>query len=196
MSGNDRHPPKDGDPRQRKTRDAILSAFGGLIHGRKQRYAQIRVDDIVGGADVGRSTFYEHYKSKDDMLLASMTDMLDVLAGAVTDQPDMPHLEKLLAHFVDMRPFAREVLWGPTSQHTAPRVSRELALRVEGHLRRRCADLGGTPLIPLQLMAAQIADGQLALVRAWLSSESSATPADVAAAMCRSARGSTQALLP
>ncbi len=195
MSGNHKNEPHDGDRRQRRTRDAIFSAFRGLIVGHRRRYAEVRVDDIVAGAAIGRSTFYEHYKSKDDMLLASMTDMLDVLAGAVTDQPDMPHLEELLAHFVDVRPFAREVLWGPTSQHTAPRVTRELARRVEAHLRQRGATRSCSPIIPLELMAAQIAEAQLALVRAWLSGDSKAEPASVAEAMCRSARSTALALL-
>src|SRR6478752_3704952 len=56
MSGNDRADANDVDRRVRRTRDAILTAFGALIHGRTRRYAEIRVADIVGGADVGRST--------------------------------------------------------------------------------------------------------------------------------------------
>jgi AcrR family transcriptional regulator len=199
MSGNphDLHRAlQEGDRRQRRTREALLSAFGGLILGRRHRYAKIKVDDIVSSADVGRSTFYEHYKSKDDVLIASMAGMLDVLAGAVTETPDEQHIECVLAHFVEMRSFAREVLWDQGAQHVGPRIARDLARRVEVHLRERLAARGGAPVITLDLLAMQIAESQLALVRAWLFGRSEATPQSIASAMCSGAQAMARAHLP
>jgi len=57
------------DRRQRRTRQALRDALLGLL--RERRYEAISVQDIVERADVARSTFYEHYLDKDDLLLGS-----------------------------------------------------------------------------------------------------------------------------
>ena len=54
------------DRRQRKTRDAIFSAFMTLLS--KKDFGQITVGEIIEIADVGRATFYSHFESKDFLL--------------------------------------------------------------------------------------------------------------------------------
>ncbi|MEZ4708459.1 MAG: TetR/AcrR family transcriptional regulator [Caldilineaceae bacterium] len=55
------------DRRIQKTRRALQDALLGLIVER--RYDKITVQDILDRADIGRSTFYAHYRDKDDLLL-------------------------------------------------------------------------------------------------------------------------------
>ena len=54
------------DRRQRKTREAIFSAFIELLS--KKDFAQITVEEIINQADIGRATFYSHFESKDFLL--------------------------------------------------------------------------------------------------------------------------------
>ncbi|MBR5572442.1 MAG: TetR/AcrR family transcriptional regulator [Oscillospiraceae bacterium] len=61
------------DRRQRKTRTAIFHAFTELLS--KKDFHKITVEEIIMGADVGRSTFYAHFETKDDLLKAFCSDL-------------------------------------------------------------------------------------------------------------------------
>lgn len=61
------------DRRILRTRQAVLDAFGRLIV--KRDYEKISVQDIIDEADVGRSTFYAHFETKDDVLRIKCGDL-------------------------------------------------------------------------------------------------------------------------
>lgn len=63
------------DRRQQKTRKAIFRAFRTLLE--KKRYDHITVQDIINEADVGRSTFYAHFETKDLLLDAMCAEIFD-----------------------------------------------------------------------------------------------------------------------
>lgn len=54
------------DRRQRKTREAIFSAFAELLAAKE--FGRITVAEIIERADVGRATFYAHFETKDYLL--------------------------------------------------------------------------------------------------------------------------------
>lgn len=61
------------DKRQEKTVSAIKRAFYTLI--KENSYAQITVKDIAVTAKVGRSTFYEHFQTKQELLYRVCDDI-------------------------------------------------------------------------------------------------------------------------
>ncbi len=61
------------DRRQQKTRKAVFAAFEELVS--EKRYEQITVQDIIDKADIGRTTFYAHFETKDSVLDAICVDL-------------------------------------------------------------------------------------------------------------------------
>lgn len=180
---------REGDRRVRKTRKALVQAFNDLVQVRS--YGEIRVGDIAEDADVGRSTFYQHYAGKEDILVESMGFMLEYFASATSKDADVDGVERTLGHFWENRQLARDLLFGQASAHVLPRITREVAKRIEARLEAR----GGTPCLPRRLIAIQIAEAQFALIRAWLAGAAPATPRELAEALTRSSRASVEALL-
>lgn len=158
------------DRRAARTIRAILQAYVGLVLERS--YASISVADIAARADIGRSTLYDHFRSKDDVLLASMGWMFAILADAAgMDAPD-ERLERLVAHFWANRRLARAVL-APSME---PKLRRSLADALEPRLDLRDP-------AERRLAAVRIAAGQLAMLGAWTRGELTADAAQMCQAL-------------
>lgn len=74
------------DRRQKKTKDAIFKAFTTLLS--KKNYNQISVQEIIDIADIGRTTFYAHFETKEYLL----KDLCEELFGHIIDTAmGLPH---------------------------------------------------------------------------------------------------------
>ncbi|HKP16154.1 MAG TPA: TetR/AcrR family transcriptional regulator [Gemmatimonadaceae bacterium] len=62
------------DRRVQKTRALLHGALTSLVH--EKPYDDIVVKEILGRANVGRSTFYDHYRDKDELLERGIRKML------------------------------------------------------------------------------------------------------------------------
>jgi AcrR family transcriptional regulator len=105
------------DRRVRRTRELLRNAFLSLLA--EKGYDRMTVQDILDRADVGRSTFYAHYRDKEDLLLAGFEDIRTALAterNASDGQPgaDVELLQPVLAVFRHVE--RHRQFWGPLSR--------------------------------------------------------------------------------
>jgi AcrR family transcriptional regulator len=171
------------DRRAMRTRAALIEAFNQLAVSHRKN---IRVADIVALANVGRSTFYEHYRSAEDIHLQAMQRPFALLADAAAGMGDEARMTGQLNHFWENRQLGRSSLMGRMHE----KATRLLASMIEERLRDEEDKLA----IPLRLAALQLAEAALAPIRGWVTAEAYCTPEALAVSLCRSGRAMRAAL--
>lgn len=73
------------DRRVLRTQRALVQSLVELVL--EKSYRRITIQDLLDRADVGRSTFYAHYRGKDDLLLRSFEHMLEQMLQALERSP-------------------------------------------------------------------------------------------------------------
>ena len=96
----------------------------------KRRYDSIRTAHLIAEADIGRSTFYEHFRSKDDVLVAVIDPIFVPLADAAAGRRNMLRLRMMLDHVWEQRALGR-VIFDPAR---LPKLQRKLAAMIEERL--------------------------------------------------------------
>lgn len=171
--------PQSIDPRRRRTRETLHSSF--ILLALDRRYHEIRIDDILRMSGVSRSTFYEHFTSKDALLVSSMDGPLSLLSGMPVGESSTMQITALLEHFWENRAIARSIFQG-----TSLRVIRNaLVTSIEARLKRH--DRGKLRL-PRRLASHALADGMFSPIVAWLIGEVPCSPIDLADALITSSK--------
>ena len=75
------------DRRIQKTRTSIYSAFSELLE--KKSYSKITIQDIIDKANIGRSTFYSHFETKDELINQLCADLFEHITYTIeNDKPN------------------------------------------------------------------------------------------------------------
>ncbi|MDU4226133.1 MAG: TetR/AcrR family transcriptional regulator, partial [Streptococcus sp.] len=73
------------DRRQKRTRKAIFIAFNDLLSNKA--YDKITVQEIISAADIGRTTFYAHFDTKEALLEALCEDLFLHIKDSINHLP-------------------------------------------------------------------------------------------------------------
>lgn len=164
-----------------------MLAFSRLVFA--DGFENVSVTRIVAAANVARSTFYEHFSGKEDVLRASMAQFLTVFAKCVVSDAEPAELRRVLDHMWGNRRLTDAVFSG------APRtiLARALGEMIEANLR----DINQFEPLALsyRLAAIHLSEAQLALVENWLRGRAFCETAELARALHKSSRASAAALL-
>lgn len=177
------------DRRTQRTRAAVLTAFRDLVF-EQRRYDQIKISDIIQRANVGRSTFYDHYRNKDEVLAESIQRPFATLAATVDREFDIARLRAVLEHFWQNRINARSVFSGAARRPVARILVRMISVRLAARHGR--AEGAATPTARIAAIA--LADSQLAPIAAWILGELSCSSTELAVVLLGIAQATTAML--
>ena len=172
MSINERNP---DDRRVVRTRQAIIEAVTRLIFSKG--ITSVSMASVADAANVGRSTLYEHFKNKDELLAASIAPLFDALAHGCVAIDDDPEMLSLVTHFWGGRTFAPFMLQGRTGQV----IGKIMIESFERALVKRPASTKRLPATQCRLAAIYMARGTIGILLDWLTGRVTGSPTEIAA---------------
>ena len=105
MSGNAIAQNGKMDLRIRRTRDRLGEAIMQLLQ--EKEFETITVQDVLDRAHVGRSTFYTHFRDRDDLFLSEVDEFYQHMAMGLSGKPGERVLpvREMFAHMAEVREF-------------------------------------------------------------------------------------------
>lgn len=169
-------PPKR-DRRIERTHQLLSKALMDLIIERG--YDSITIQDITDRANVSRTTFYLHFKDKDELLFTSMEAIYDgLLSGHEGWQPteiDFSDVENLdcnaadWEHVADYADFYRVMLSDKGSIRFLWEVLSYLTAMTESALKKKSGE--HEPKLPLGLISAFLSGAQIGVTKWWVEND-------------------------
>jgi len=167
------------DRRVQKTRRLLLDAFGSLLL--EKRYDAIVVREILDRANVGRSTFYTHFRDKDELLVSAIRDLLRTAA------PSSPSLERRSERVIE---FSRPIFEHIARHLRAGKGRMGLRSRAVVHERLRQVlaerlmdelETGarGAARLPRELLVQHVTTSFVTVLNWWVESGKKLSPAEI-----------------
>jgi AcrR family transcriptional regulator len=163
-------PKKATDRRVERTRRTLQKALIALIL--EKRFDAITVQDVLDRADVGRSTFYAHFRSKEDLFRSDFENLLRfVRAGVAANGSRGDRILPIRELFGHVREFRKLYRAMASSAMRAPlyRLSvAHIAAGVEEALEARRVPRHRPP-IPLPILSNHIAVALISMLDGWVA---------------------------
>lgn len=139
-------------------------------------FDDITVQNILDRADVGRSTFYDHYTDKEDLLLSEIARVIQQFAAEADQQHNelLPSLA-LFRHVQEERRLMQAFVWGRGAEMHTRNFQEKVNQIVEQNLRSMAKETD-TYLVPLPVVANFVASTFLMLLRWWFDESMRHTP--------------------
>ena len=187
------------DRRTARTRGMLQHALNSLIL--KKGYEAITIKDICATANVGRSTFYAHYTSKDDLKRSGLEPLRRLLvdrqtealaaAGDIRDRSFGFSLA-MFEHARDHRDYYRALVGNRGGTVSLGTIRRILSDLVRDEL-AETADKNSPHAIPRELVVQFVVGAYMAVLTSWLDGGAKLPPQRIDAMFRRLA---TEGILP
>jgi AcrR family transcriptional regulator len=170
---------KKADRRTKRTHKTLRQALLELIL--EKHYDSITVQDIIDRADVGRSTFYVHYRDKEDLLFSDWKSFLDFFVSnlnwADLSEGDFVPVRQLFYHLKDFHPFYRALVKSQKIERLYKTGCIYLAEGIQKELTER---FGQSSLkVPLPILASCLSTGIFGQLRWWLDNNMPYSPEEM-----------------
>jgi AcrR family transcriptional regulator len=176
----------NADRRVRRTQILLHRALISLVL--EKNYDSITIQEILDRADIGRSTFYAHFKSKDELLISGIHELHDTLDAAIqSERPRAKPQEAVISFSLAMFQHAseyREVYHILLNTQGWSIVRQRLEEMFDQIIRRECkteiqrlkkADSD----VPVDLFVHYLTAGFFSILTWWLGRRSRLTPLQI-----------------
>ena len=164
------------DRRVQRTRKLLRDAILSLIL--EEGYDAISIQDITGKANLGRATFYLHYKDKDELL----ADLMDKLIVEFVNQvpqisegewwmDDTKVITKLLDFAADHYDLYRILLIGKGGIPASRQLQRSIAEQTLSSIQHEIEETDIKPVAPTTFIANHFAGSLLSTIYWWLEND-------------------------
>jgi len=170
------------DRRVQRTRELLRTAMMELVGERG--YDSVTVQDITERANVGRTTFYLHFRSKADLFLSShMLPLRPFQYGPFSKEEllanDPPLVLTLVFRYtIEYRSMFREVNLSPDGNSILRAIKEVAAQTWEESLRAAFDEKLST--VPFRVLAAYLAGAQFTLMMWWMDNTATYPPDEMA----------------
>ena len=189
------------DRRILRTKQALREALFQLLQ--QKEYDEITVEEITDLANIGRATFYLHYKDKEDLLLEEISNRVDSRAKMIYDLSQakwLPPFENrdelrialeekgvfgpiryLFQHIYDNSEFYSILLKNSNSGKISERIRTIIIEGVSNFLNNMIANdkLELTKDIPIDVIAAYFSGALLSSISMWMDQGMKYTPQEM-----------------
>jgi len=164
------------DRRVQRTRKLLRESLMALIL--EEGYDAISIQDITDKANLGRATFYLHFKDKDELLLdvmdQFMADFLEQVPQFSQSQwrlEDTKAIAKLFDFAADHYDLYRILNIGSGGITASRQLHQTIAENIKTCIQQEIEEQGADPVIPVDFIANQFAGSLLATIYWWLDSD-------------------------
>jgi len=162
-----------GDRRVRRTRRLLHEALRSLIL--EKGYDHVTVQDVIDRADVGRATFYAHFRDKDDLLMSGFEEMRKSLRQYLVTSRAQKRLGEelgfaraLFNHAEGHRREYRAHVGSRSGGAILTFVHKELTSLMRAHLDEAVTRRRVKPVVPVEISTHYVVSALLALLTWWL----------------------------
>ena len=164
--------------RGKRTRDALGDALVALIN--EKPFEEITVQQVLDRAGVSRTTFYTHFRDKDDLFLSDLEDFFELLGGLL-DKAHAPltrvaPLAELVSHVGEMRSFYQALVASGKVHDVHELGIGSFARSIEKRLVQAGVKLEGPQL---QAQAYGLAGSMMSLMDWWLRQANPMSPVEL-----------------
>lgn len=164
------------DRRVQRTRKLLRESLMTLIL--EEGYDAISIQDITDKANLGRATFYLHFKDKDELLLEVMDQFLanflaqvPQLSEAQWRLEDSKAIIKLFDFAAEHYDLYRILIIGSGGITASRQLQHSIAGNIKACIQKEIEELEAEPVVPTDFIANHFAGSLLATIYWWLDSD-------------------------
>jgi len=167
---------KRPDRRVARTRQMLRDALMALMM--EQGYDAVTIQDITDRANLGRATFYLHYKDKEELLIESMESTVNRFIERMQEYPleqwafpDGGPASQVFEYAREHAKLYRIIMSGHGGLKVSKRLHELIANNTQKLIELHVARTGVDPQLPIDFLCNYFAGALLALVFWWLEND-------------------------